>query len=271
MEERSGNTVLQTTCDQVRNLDMIVSLAWNDFRTKYAGSVFGMMWAFAYPVVTVVMYWFVFQVALGSGPVNGHPFALWLVAGLVPWMFFMDAMNFGTDVLRSYSFLVKKISFNISILPAVRIISAFYVHAAFLLISLVLFTVMGEFPGIHILQALYYSFCIIVLSLGMVFLCSAVAVFFKDITQLIMILLQVGTWATPILWQLDRINPKYHWIFMLNPMNYIVQGYRSALLDHRWFWEQAGYTAYFWAFTIIMYVIGVKVFQKLRPHFADVL
>lgn len=271
MGEKTGNAVLRTTCDQLRNLGLIVSLAWNDFRTKYAGSVFGILWAFAYPLVTVVMYWFVFQVALGSGPVNGHPFALWLVAGLVPWMFFQDAMNFGTDALRSYSFLVKKISFNISILPAVRVISAFYVHAAFLLICLVMFTAMGAFPGIQILQVLYYSACTILLSLGMVFLCSAVAVFFKDITQLIMIILQVGTWATPILWQLDRIDPKYHWIFRMNPMNYIVQGYRSALLDHRWFWEGPGYTAYFWAFTVIMYVIGVTVFERLKPHFADVL
>ena len=264
-------SVLRTTCDQFANLDMIFSLAWNDFKTKYAGSVFGILWAFAYPIVTVVMYWFVFQVALGSGPVNGHPFALWLVAGLVPWMFFQDALNYGTDVLRGYSFLVKKISFNVSILPAVRIISAFYVHAAFLLITLVLFTVMGAFPGIQILQVLYYSFCTIALTLGMVFLTSAVAVFFKDITQVIMIGLQVGMWATPILWQLSRINAKFHWIFQLNPMNYIVQGYRSALLDHSWFWEQPGYTAYFWAFTVIMYVIGVRSFQKLRPHFADVL
>ena len=271
MKRKPANAVLRTTSDQINNLGLIISLAWNDFRTKYAGSVFGILWAFAYPIVTVLMYWFVFQVALGSGPVNGHPFALWLVAGLVPWMFFQDAMNFGTDALRSYSFLVKKISFNISILPAVRVISAFYVHAAFLMISLVMFTAMGAFPGIHILQVLYYSFCTILLSLGMVFLCSAVAVFFKDISQLIMIILQVGTWATPILWQLDRISPKFHWIFRLNPMNYIVQGYRSALLDHRWFWEDPWYTLYFWAFTVIMYIIGVTVFERLKPHFADVL
>jgi teichoic acid transport system permease protein len=131
MEANSRQSVARTTYDQIANFRLILSLAWNDFRTKYAGSVLGLMWAFAGPVVTVVMYWFVFQVALGSGPVNGHPFALWLVAGLVPWMFFQDALNYGVDVLRGYSFLVKKISFNISILPAVRIFSAFFVHASF--------------------------------------------------------------------------------------------------------------------------------------------
>ena len=271
MEGRKGNVVWKTTYDQVSNFDMILSLSWNDFRTKYAGSVFGTLWALAYPIVTVLMYWFVFQVAMGSGPVNGHPFALWLVAGLVPWMFFQDTMNFGVDALRGYSFLVKKISFNVSILPAVRVISAFYVHAAFLLISLVLFTVMGAFPGIQILQVLYYSFCTILLSLGIVFFSCSVAVFFKDMAHLIAIALQVGTWATPILWQLDRINPRYHWIFRLNPMNYIVQGYRSALLYRTWFWEDIRYTIYFWVFTVVVYVIGVLVFNRLKPHFADVL
>lgn len=271
MVEKQNNSILRTTYDQVSNLNLIFSLAWNDFRTKYAGSVFGLLWAFAHPIVTVVMYWFVFQFALGSGPVNGHPFALWLVAGLVPWLFFQDAMSFGTDAFRSYSFLVKKISFNISILPAVRVISAFYVHLTFLLISMVMFTAMGVFPGVQIFQVLYYSLCTILLSLGLVFLSSSVAVFFKDISQLIMIVLQVGTWATPILWQLDRIPSEYHWIFRLNPMNYIVQGYRSALLDRTWFWEQPRYTLYFWAVTILAYVIGVTAFHKLKPHFADVL
>ena len=268
MEQKS---VLQTTYDQLRNIGMILSLAWNDFRTKYAGSVFGILWAFAYPIVTVLMYWFVFQVGMGNGSVHGHPFVLWLVAGLVPWMYFQDALNYGTDALRGYSFLVKKISFNISILPAVRVVSAFFIHAAFLMISLVLFTAMGEFPGVQILQALYYSFCTTALALGMVFFTSSVAVFFRDITQVIAIGLQVGTWATPILWQLERIDPKLHIFFKLNPMNYIVQGYRDALLYHRWFWEHPRYTAYFWAFTVIMYVIGVKAFQRLKPHFADVL
>ncbi len=271
MQRTSEHSVIKITRDQVTNIGLILSLAWNDFRTKYAGSVLGILWAFAYPIVTVVMYWFVFQIALGSGPVKGHPFALWLVAGLVPWMFFQDAMNFGTDAFRSYSYLVKKIAFNISILPAVRVISAFYVHLAFLLISLVLFTAMGSFPGLQILQVLYYSLCTILLSLGMVFLSSAVAVFFRDITQLIMLILQVGTWATPILWQLDMLPAQYHWIFRLNPMNYIVQGYRSALLDHEWFWEQPLYTLYFWAFTLVMYIVGVTVFRRLEPHFADVL
>lgn len=271
MNGTSKHVVFETTRDQVKNIGLIFPLAWNDFRTKYAGSVLGILWAFAFPVVTVVMYWFVFQIALGSGPVNGHPFSLWLVAGLVPWMFFQDALNFGTDSLRSYSYLVKKISFNISILPAVRVLSAFYVHIAFLMISLGLFTFMDAFPGIQILQVLYYSFCTILLSLGIVFLSSSIAVFFKDMSQLIMIVLQVGTWATPILWPLERLPEKYHTIFRLNPMNYIVQGYRNALLDHTWFWEDIRYTAYFWVFTLVVYAIGVMVFQRLRPHFADVL
>jgi teichoic acid transport system permease protein len=271
MEANSRQSVARTTYDQIANFRLILSLAWNDFRTKYAGSMFGTLWAFAYPVVTVVMYWFVFQVGMGSGPVHGHPFVLWLVAGLVPWMYFQDALNFGTDALRGYSFLVKKISFNISILPAVRVVSAFYVHAAFLVISLTLFTVMEGFPGIQILQVLYYSFCTTALALGIVFFTSAVAVFFRDITQVIMIGLQVGTWATPILWQLERIDPRLHFFFKLNPMNYVVQGYRNALLYRTWFWEQPRYTAYFWVFTLIVYMIGVSSFQKLKKHFADVL
>ena len=271
MSGKPKDTVWRTTCDQLSNLDMIVPLAWNDFRTKYAGSVLGLMWAFAGPVVTVVMYWSVFQVALGSGPVNGHPFALWLVAGLVPWMFFQDALNYGVDVLRGYSFLVKKISFNISILPAVRIFSAFFVHASFLLITLLLFTLRGTFPGIHILQLFYYSFCTIVLTLGLVFFASAIAVFFRDIVPMIAIILQVGMWATPILWNIEIVPDKYKWLVKLNPMTYIVEGFRNSIYGDTWFFEHFYSSTYFWIFVVATFCIGTLIFKRSKPHFADVL
>ena len=205
-------------------ISLIWDLAWNDFRTQYAGSVFGILWAFAHPLVTVLMYWFVFQIALGSGPVNGHPFVLWLIAGLVPWMFFQDAMSYGADSLTGYSFLVKKVSFNIAVLPVVKVTSAMILHAMTLGIALVFFTAMHAFPGIQILQLFYYSFCTYMLALGFAYLDCSVVVFFRDWAQVINIALQVGVWVTPILWQLDKVIHRMGWIFIfkLNPLCYIV-------------------------------------------------
>ena len=111
------------------------------------------------------------------------------------------------------------------------------------------------------------------LLLGLTYLTSALVVFFRDLNQVISIVLQVGIWATPIMWNMDTmdIGAGFKGILMLNPLYYIVQGYRGSLIGKTAFWEQPGLTVYFWVFTLVMLLIGTGVFQKLRMHFADVL
>lgn len=89
------------------NKKMLYFLSVNDFKTKYAGSYLGVIWAFVQPVVTVLIYWFVFEVGFRSGSVHSVPFILWLVAGIVPW-FFAEAWGSATNCLMEYSYLVKK-------------------------------------------------------------------------------------------------------------------------------------------------------------------
>ena len=122
----------------IRNREMIVKLAKNDFRTKYAGSYFGIAWAFVSHIVTILLYWFVFQIGFRSQPVGDYPFVLWLTAGLVPWFFFSDAWNGATNSLMEYSFLVKKVVFDIEILPAIKIVSSFMVNIFFTVFVVIL-------------------------------------------------------------------------------------------------------------------------------------
>ena len=108
---------------------LVWKLSKNDFKTKFAGSYLGTIWAFVQPVVTILVYWFVFEKALGSqGQITRDgieaPFVIWLMAGLVPWFFFQDALTGGTAVLQEYDYLVKKVVFQIHILPVVKMISA---------------------------------------------------------------------------------------------------------------------------------------------------
>lgn len=87
---------------------MIFRLSKNDFMVKYAGSYFGIIWAFVQPMVTILLYWFVFQMGFRSGAVGETPFVLWLIAGMIPWFYFSDAISTGTNSLIEYSYLVKK-------------------------------------------------------------------------------------------------------------------------------------------------------------------
>jgi teichoic acid transport system permease protein len=113
------------------------------------------------------------------------------------------------------------------------------------------------------------------LLVGLVYATSAVVVFFKDLSQIVSLVLQVGTWATPIMWNIDsrQLNMP-EWVFVilkLNPMYYVVSGYRDSLINKVGFWEHPYLTAWFWVFTVIVYFAGVHIFKKLRMLFADVL
>ena len=130
-----------------KNRSLIRELAKNDFKKKFAGSYFGILWAFVSPIISICVYWFVFTVGMrnASGEVNGYPFVLWLIAGIVPWFLFSEILSSGTDVLLEYAYLVKKIVFNISILPVIKVITATVIHLILLLFTLLL----SYAQGIH--------------------------------------------------------------------------------------------------------------------------
>lgn len=257
--------------DVLDNKKLLWNLSKNDFKTKYAGSVFGIFWAFVQPIVTIVVYWFVFQVGFRSAPIGDFPFVLWLIVGLVPWFFFQEALLSATTCLIEYSYLVKKIVFQIKILPVVKIISALFVHLFFIAFSILVFAANGYYPSLYTLQIFYYLFACIVLLIGLTFATSAIMVFFKDLSQIIQIILQVGVWMTPIMWNISMIPDDLVWIFRLNPMYYIVEGYRDCFINHVWFWEKLDLTINFWMITIAVTAFGIYIYKKLKSHFADML
>lgn len=265
--------ILTLPIELFQNRKLIFSLAKNDFKTKYAGSYLGIVWAFIQPIVTILVYWFVFSVGLKAGKAGDYPFVLYLVSGIVPWFFFQDALNGGTNALIEYNYLVKKVVFKISILPIVKIISAFFVHMFFVVFSLILCWCYGYTPGLTTIQIVYYSACTFMFALGLVYATSAIVIFFRDLTQIINIVLQVGVWMTPIMWDLNMLaeHPLLMKAFKLNPMYYIVSGYRDAMLGKVWFWNHWGWTLYFWVVTVVLFGLGTVIFKRLKPHFADVL
>lgn len=261
------------------NRKLIWKLAKNDFKTRYAGSYLGVVWAMAQPVVTIALYYFVFEVVFQNRAqllANGieAPYVLWLTAGLVPWFYFSEAIQQGTQALLEYNYLVKKVVFKISILPIIKIIAATFMHVFFSLVMLVLYFVYGNKPDIYLLQLPYFSLCMFIFVLAISYTTCAVVVFFRDLSQIINILLQVGMWATPILWDLSLLSGNkepLQILFKINPVYYVVNGFRSALFEKTWFWTDFYSTMYFWIVTAIFFGIGALVFKRLKVHFADVM
>lgn len=257
--------------------ELIWKLARNDFKKRYAGSYLGFFWALIQPVITVLMYWIVFDVVFNTRSqmiASGVevPYVLYLTAGLVPWFYFSEAITNGTNALLEYSYLVKKVVFKISILPIIKLIAATFIHVFFTVVLLVVASCYGYYPTVYTIQLIYYSFCLFVFVLAMSYCTCAIVVFFRDLGQIINILLQVGMWATPILWDINMISdPTLISIFKLNPLVYIVNGFRSSIYGTEWFFEHFYSSTYFWIFTVTLFCIGSLIFKRLKVHFADVL
>ncbi|RKJ19930.1 ABC transporter permease [bacterium D16-50] len=264
-------TTLPVELFQSRHL--IWKLAKNDFKKRYAGSYMGALWAMVQPVVTVAMYYIVFDKIMGNTGrgTEDMPFVLFLTAGLVPWFYFSEALNNGTNALREYNYLVKKVVFKISILPIIKIIAATFIHVFFAAVLLVVAAIYGYYPTIYTIQLVYYSFCLFIFVLALSYTTCSIVVFFKDLAQIINIVLQIGMWATPILWDINSVHEKWVILLKLNPLVYIVNGYRSAICEREWFFQDFFSTMYFWIVTVVLFGIGGAVFKRLKVHFADVL
>ncbi|MBE5841923.1 MAG: ABC transporter permease [Butyrivibrio sp.] len=255
---------------------LIKRLSVNDFKKRYAGSYMGIVWALAQPVITVIMYYIIFDVVFQSraeAVSDGVevPYVLMLTAGLVPWFFFSEALTNGTTSLLEYNYLVKKVLFKISILPIIKIIAAMFIHVFFICVLLLIACVYGYYPSVYWIQILYYMACEFILVLSLSYATSAIVVFFRDLLQIINIGLQLFQWFTPILWNINIVPDRFKWIFKLNPMAYIVEGYRNAIYGDTWFFEHFYSSTYFWLFVVATFCIGTLIFKRSKPHFADVL
>ena len=257
--------------DFFQNRELLWELTKKDFRLRYLGSYLGILWAFIQPLITVVIFWFVFEVGFRSRPVDNFPFILWLVSGLFPWFFIFDSINSAAGSVLENAFLVKKVVFRVGLLPLIKLISALIIHLFFVGILVFMFAWHGYWPTLFMLQVFYYLFAAGCLVLGVAWLTSALAVFLKDIGQLVAMALQFVFWGTPIFWSHKMVPPEYLPWIEWNPIYYIIEGYRDSFIYQRWFWEHPGQTLYFWLFTATVMLCGAMAFKKLRPHFADVL
>lgn len=250
---------------------LIFALAKREIKNQYVGSLLGVIWTFIQPMVMIAVFWFVFSVGFKVMPVEDVPFVVWLTAGMAPWFLFTEVLNGSVGIVVSNSHLIKKTIFPSEILPIVKLVSSLVTHSVFLglLVILMLFY---QLPfNWYFLQFFYYVICLSVLALGIGWAVSALNVFLRDVSQVVGVVLQVGFWATPIFWDINIMPAKVHFFLKLNPVYYIIQGYRDSFISFVPFWHHWTYTLYFWSFALMCFLGGAFVFKRMKDQFADVL
>jgi lipopolysaccharide transport system permease protein/teichoic acid transport system permease protein len=252
--------------------ELVAAMVARDFRNRYRGSALGLCWAFLHPGATLVLFWFVFQVAFhAASPDPGTPYVVWMAAGMLPWFYFSAGLADSVEVLREYAFLIRKTSFRLSLLPVVKLVSGLGLHAIAIGLLVVLAACLAVPPSLALLQLPYYIAYNFLLLLGLCWSVAALALFVRDIGSIVSVLLQFGFWLAPILWPVESLPQRYRFLVRLNPVCYATEGFRECFLGRGWFWQHAGWAAYYWSVAAVLLVLGAYVFRRLRPHFGDMV
>jgi ABC-type polysaccharide/polyol phosphate export permease len=248
------------------------ALARRQVVSRYAGTLFRGAWEVAHPAMTILVFWFVFSVAFKAKGPDGIPFILYFVAGMLPWMFFAEGLSSGTQGVVAHSFLVKKMVFHSELLPFVYLTAGAVNHGLLLILAGVVLFANGVHFTWYWFQIIYYFLTLCVFMLGLQWLLSAVNVFNRDFGQGVTMVLNLWFWATPVVWVVDGVVPReYQWLVSINPVYYVIEGYRGSLLYHKPLWQHWQQGLYVWALALVLGVAGATVFRRTKPHFADVL
>jgi lipopolysaccharide transport system permease protein len=252
------------------NRFIVWELTKRDFRTKYINNLFGLSWAILEPLAMMVILWFIFTY-VRTGRSTDVPFAIFLLTGLVAYDFFNKTLNSSTRSIKNFGFLLNKVNFRVAIIPLVKTASEVMIHLIILVIVAVIVLLNGIPITFYWLQVFYYLFAMCALLTGLSWFTSSISLFFPDINYIITIVMRVLFFFTPIFWDARTIPDQYIGYFKLNPLFYLVNGYRDSFLFQVAFWEHPMEALYYWIVTAFFFILGVVVFKRLRPHFADAI
>lgn len=255
----------------INNKFLLQSLVRRDLSKKYVKNFLGMIWVILDPLAFITLLYLVFSMRFADRETLGVPYILYLIPGYIVYNFYTKVMTEETNSIREMSFLLSKVNVRAALIPIVKLVSNVYIHLLILLICLLIFILNGFYPTILWLQLIYYlvAFCIFLLGAG--WLTSSVNLFFPDIRQVVGIMNRLLFFLTPIFWTIEGLPANIARVLKLNPLYYIVNGYRDTLVSGKPFWEHPLLTLYFWALTALILVLGVFAFKRLRPYFADVI
>lgn len=246
--------------------ELLKSSIKKDVGGKYKNSVLGVLWSFLYPLLQIAVYAIVFPLIMRS---NMENYTVFVCCGLIPWNFFSTAISRSSFTMIENGNILKKVYFPREILPISVVTSEAvnFVISTIIILAFVLGTGMGLtwyvifYPVILLIQY--------ILLIGISLFVSSITVYFRDLQHFIGIALQLLFYATPIVYATNIIPESYQWILRLNPMTFIIDGYRSIF----YYQQQPDFITLGITLlvSLILCVVGYLLFSKLQKRFAEEL
>ena len=241
-------------------------LVIKDFKGKYKTLSLGAIWALLNPLLMMAVYMIVFAYLLKFKIPN---YAMFLLAGIIPWSFLQSGWGNGTTSILDNAELIKKSNFPREILVMASIISNaidFLVSFIMLFIFMIIFKIQPTWYLLFIPLIIILQFFFI---LGLSLITSALQIKFRDTRYILDVLLRIGFYVTPIIYSIQMVPERFHRLYLLNPMVGFTMLYRKTILNQEAFLISRNVVLYTIAFTMIALLVGYFIFKKYKKNFAD--
>jgi lipopolysaccharide transport system permease protein len=247
--------------------DLLRILTMRDIKVRYKQTLLGAAWAIIQPVFTMLVFSLFFG-RLAGMPSDGIPYPIFAFAGLLPWTFFSNAVSNSGNSLVGNSNLITKVYFPRMIIPIASVLSGLldFLIAFALLVVLMFYYGTGISPQILLLPVLIAMTSLLAIGTGAWM--SALNVKYRDIRYALPFLIQLGLFATPIIYPASIVPEKWRWLISLNPLTGQIEAYRSAFFGHRIDWM--GLTVSL-ALTLAIFFYSAYSFRKMERSFADLI
>lgn len=250
-----------------RYRELLGFLVWRDVKIRYRQTVLGALWALLQPLVAMLIFTAFFH-RLGSAAGDGPPYALFVFAGLVPWLFFANAVTAAGASLIGNAQLVSKIYFPRVFIP-LSSIGALVVDLALNLgAAAALLLYFGWRPPAAAAWVPVFLVATFLAAVGVGLILAALNAHYRDVKYAAPFLVQMGLFVTPVLYPLSEVPARFQLMLALNPMAGTVEGFRHALLGTP---VRAELVAVSLAVSVVLFVIGLYVFRRMERRFADVI
>ncbi|TCP30004.1 teichoic acid transport system permease protein [Scopulibacillus darangshiensis] len=257
--------------EHYQNIYMINRLSLYELKNTYSGTFLGLIWVILNPMIQILVYWVVFGLGIrGGAPVDGVPYFVWLISGVVPWFFISSSITQGSNAIHARLGTISKMNFPLSIVPTFVVHAQLYHHVIILAVISLIFSLYIGFQTIDFPELLYFILAATCFLVALSFVTSTLSTLLRDIHLLIQSIVRMLFYLTPILWTPSEHLPMFFKVvFHLNPFYYVVEGYRAALLKTNAEAFFSFQTLYFWNFTIVLMLIGAAFHIKFRKQFVD--
>lgn len=269
-------SVITVIREQIENFYLIRRISLYELKSQNKNNYLGMAWELINPAIQIIIYWFVFGTIRQRAPIDMEgtevSFFPWLLAGYFLWVFCQKSITKGSKAIFTRLRMLSKMNFPMSAIPSYVIFSNFYVHLLLLAISIVIFQFLGYFVSIYYLQFLYFIIAAFCLLFALSLITSTLSTLYRDFDMFLNSVIRMLLYLSGVLWPVTLLSdfPLIMKLMMMNPIFYLLEGYRSAFFGTGWYFiEHWQYSLYFWGLVLVLLLIGSALHVKFRRNFID--